>query len=311
MQRREFLASAALATIFSTSKAMAAADRPTIALVLKSLKNEFFMLMADGAQRHASAHASRYALDVQGVQEETDVAGQTLIIKKLINARVSALLVVPADSAAMLPVLLEAIAAGILVINLDNKLDDRALVTAGVSIPFVGPSNFAGARAVGDYVARKLQAGSKVGIIEGPPGSINAKARSDGFREAMQGAGMLVAGVRSGYWEVARGSAAANELIKAVPDVTALLCGNDNMAIGAASAVDQAHKRGRILVAGYDNIPAIRPLLQDGRILVTADQFPARQAEYGLNLALEALQTHKQQRDLPTIVQTPVSVVAR
>ncbi|MFR9705047.1 substrate-binding domain-containing protein, partial [Aeromonas sanarellii] len=88
---------------------------------------------------------------------------------------------------------------------MDNKLDDRALVLEGVNIPFVGPSNFAGARSVGEQVAKALPPGSKVGLIEGPPGAINSRARSDGFRAALRAAGMLVAGIRSGYWDTEQG----------------------------------------------------------------------------------------------------------
>ncbi|HEY9104251.1 sugar ABC transporter substrate-binding protein [Chitinimonas sp.] len=308
MNRRRFLESA-LAGAVCLSPAWATGKKPVIALLLKSMRNEFFRVMADGARAHQARRKDDYELILQGVQEETDVKGQQALIEQLLAKRVDAIVIVPADSVTMLPILLKAISAGVLVINLDNKLDDRALASAQVNIPFVGPSNFNGARGVGDYMARLLPAGSKVGLIEGPPGSINAKARSDGYRDAMRRAGMEIAGIRSGYWEIERGEAAATELLEAEPTLKALLCGNDNMAIGAARAVEAKGRRGQVLIAGYDHIPAIKPLIAVGSVTATADQYPARQAEYALDLAIKALAAHTPQAELPGIVQTPVQLV--
>ncbi|MFQ2824571.1 substrate-binding domain-containing protein [Aeromonas allosaccharophila] len=107
--------------------------KPTIGMVLKSVRNEFFIEMAKGAQRYAKAHPDTLTLQLEGIQQEVDVSGQEAIIRTMIAQKVDALIVVPTDSVAMLPVLMEAIRAGILVINMDNKLDDRALVLEGVN----------------------------------------------------------------------------------------------------------------------------------------------------------------------------------
>lgn len=296
----------AAVALFAVSEVSA---KPTIGMVLKSVRNEFFIEMAKGAQRYAKAHPDTLTLQLEGIQQEVDVSGQEAIIRTMIAQKVDALIVVPTDSVAMLPVLMEAIRAGILVINMDNKLDDRALVLEGVNIPFVGPSNFVGARSVGEYVAKALPAGSKVGLIEGPPGAINSRARSDGFRAALRAADMVVAGVRSGYWDVAQGKSATIDLLKATPDVKALLCGNDNMAIGAAQALAELGLKGKVLLGGYDNIPGIHSYLSDGSVAATADQYPGKQAQYALDLALKALAQNTPQADLPGIVQTPVALV--
>ncbi|MGC0152609.1 substrate-binding domain-containing protein [Chromobacterium vaccinii] len=287
--------------------AFGAARRPAITIALKSLRNQFFTMMIAGADQHRVSHAGEYQLTIEGVQEETDVKGQQAIVQRCLERRDDALIIAPADSSAMIPILLKAVAAGMLVINVDNKLDERALVKANVNIPFVGPSNFNGARVVGDYILRGLKPGSKVGIIEGLSQSINAKARSDGFRESIRGAGMTLAGMRWGYWVSDRGRQAALELLDATPDLAALLCGNDNMAIGAAEAV--AARRRKVLIGGYDNITDVAPYLASGRIAATADQHPALQMQYALDLALQSLRNHVRQANIQTITQTPVDLV--
>ncbi|KJV24677.1 LacI family transcriptional regulator [Aquitalea magnusonii] len=297
--------------VWYCTRAWASGRTPQIAMVLKSMRNEFFQAMAEGARRHAVQNEGRYRLLLEGITVETDYQRQQEIIKNLLARQIDALIVVPSDSVAMIPPLLKAVQSKTLVVTLDNKLDDRELAGKGVNIPFVGPSNFAGARAAGEYIAGLLPIHSEVGIIEGPSAHINAKARSDGYRMAMFNKSMQVSGVQSGYWEIEGGQQAATALMKKSPGIRALLCGNDNMAIGASKAVDALGLKDKVLICGYDNIPAVRPYMTAGKIQATIDQHPDKQAEYALDLALRALQNHILQDDLPAIVQTPFQLVSK
>ena len=95
------------------------------------------------------------------------------------------------------------------------------------------------------------------------------------------------------------------------PKITALLCGNDNMAIGAVSAIKAAGKLGKVKVIGYDNINAIKPMLKDGRVLATADQFASQQAVFGIETVLKALTDKKKQSSLSGAVETKVQLVTK
>lgn len=127
----------------------------------------------------------------------------------------------------------------------------------------------------------------------------------------MRTARMTIAGIRSGYWDRDWDIPAAADLLRAEPDVKALLCGNDNMAIGAVRAVVEAGLQGKVLIGGYDHIPGIQPYIDDGRVLATADQYPGKQAQYALDLALKALAPEHETGGLARIVQTPVELVVR
>lgn len=83
------------------------------------------------------------------------------------------------------------------------------------------------------------------------------------------------------------------------------------MAIGAVSAVRAAGKTGKVYVVGYDDIDAIKPMLADGRVLATANQYAAKQAVFGIDTALKALSEHKKQADLAGVVETPVDLVTK
>jgi len=77
-----------------------------------------------------------------------------------------------------------ALDAGIVVVNIDNRLDADVLRERGVTIPFVGPDNRKGARAVGEFVAAQLAQGDPVAIVEGAPNAYNAVQRKLGFDDA-------------------------------------------------------------------------------------------------------------------------------
>jgi ribose transport system substrate-binding protein len=288
-----------------------AAGAPHVALVMKSLANPFFKAMADGANAHAAQHAGEYKLTVMGIDNETDKASQIKLVEKMIANKVDAIVLAPADSRDLVPVVKKALAAGIIVVNIDNKLDDRLLAEEGINVPFVGPSNRAGARDVGQFLAGRLHSGDKVAIIEGISSTTNAQARTAGFREAMSAVGANVVAVQSGQWETENAHEVAADLLKQHPDLLAILCGNDSMALGASAAVEAAGLHGRVMVVGYDNIPSVKPLLADGRLLATADQFAAQQAVFGIQLALKAMADHTPQDALPSMQQTPVKLITR
>jgi ribose transport system substrate-binding protein len=303
-------AACALATV-PAAFAADTAQKPKVALVMKSLANEFFLTMEDGAKAYQKDHADDFELISNGIKDESDTASQIRIVEQMIVSKVNALVIAPADSKALVPVLKKAMDAGITVINIDNQLDADVLKSKSLKVPFVGPDNRKGARLVGDYLATKLQAGDEVGIIEGVSTTTNAQMRTAGFKDAMEAAKMKIVSVQSGNWEIDKGNAVSSAMLNEYPNLKALLAGNDSMALGAVSAVRAAGKAGKVQVVGYDNINAIKPMLKDGRVLATADQFAARQAVFGIQAALKLAKGEKVDVDANNVIQTPVELVTQ
>jgi ribose transport system substrate-binding protein len=281
--------------------------KPKVALVMKSLANEFFQTMAEGAKKHQASHATDYDLIVNGIKNETDLAEQVGLVEQMVAQGVQAIVIAPADSKALIPALKRAKDAGVLVINIDNKLDADTLTQAGLTAPFVGPDNRAGAKAVGEVLAKKLKAGDEVAILEGVTTAYNSQQRRAGFEDAMNAAGMKIISVQSGQWEMEKANGVAAGILAANPNVKALLCANDNMALGAAAAVQAAGKAGQVEIVGFDNIAALKPLLADGRVLATADQHGDQLAVFGIEAALKILKD----KSTPADQQTPVDVVTK
>ena len=303
---------AAAATAVPLSSAFAdTPEKPKVALVMKSLANEFFLTMEDGAKAYQKDHSGDFELISNGIKDETDTAGQTRIVEQMILAKVNALVIAPSDSKAMVPVIKKAVDAGITVINIDNQLDPAVIKSKNISVPFVGPDNRKGARLVGEYLAKQLKAGDEVGIIEGVSTTTNAQQRTAGFKDAMEAAQIKVVSLQSGDWEIDKGNKVAASILSEYPDVKALLAGNDSMAVGAVSAVRAAGKAGKVQVVGYDNINAIKPMLKDGRVLATADQYAAKQAVFGIETALKIIKGEKVDSGTNGVIETPVELVTK
>jgi ribose transport system substrate-binding protein len=274
---------------------------------MKSLANEFFQTMADGAGAWQKQKADDFELISNGIRNETDLAQQVALVEQMIARGVDAIVIAPADSKALVPVLKRAQEAGIVVVNIDNRLDRGVLAEAGATIPFVGPDNREGARLVGEELAKQLKRGDQVAILEGVPTAFNAQQRRAGFEDAMQAAGAAVVAVQSASWEMEKANSVTAALLTAHPDLAAILASNDSMALGAAAAVKAAGKEARVRIVGFDNISAVQDLIREGRVLATADQHGGQLAVYGIEAALSILKGEA----APENKKTPVDLVTK
>ncbi len=281
------------------------AGKPRIALVMKSLANEFFKTMEDGARAHQKEHAGQYELITNGIKDERDVAKQINLVEEMIAQGVDAIVIAPADSKAMVGVCKRAMDAGIVVVNIDNKFDKDALAEKAVAIPFVGPDNRKGARLAGDFLAKHLQKGDKVAIVEGIPNAINGILRKQGFEDAAKAAGLEIATSQTAYWETEKAENVVSAMITQHPDLKGVMCANDSMALGAVAALKAAGKLDDVLVVGFDNITAIQQLMREGKVLCTVDQHADQIAVYGILYALDILADKAPPKDK----ETPVDLI--
>jgi ribose transport system substrate-binding protein len=278
--------------------------KPVIGLVMKSLANEFFKDMEEGAVKHAQERGDLTLVPV-GMHSETDIDTQISAIENFITQKVDAIVVAPADSRALVPPLARAIKAGIIVINIDVALDEAAKKQAGVDLAFVGPDNRAGAKMSGDVLAKALGTGGKVVIIEGNPGADNAQQRKRGFDDSVKEGKLDLVDSRTAHWETEEANSVFSNILTAHPDVQGVMAANDSMALGVVKAIDASGKSGKIKVVGFDNIAAVQPLLKDGKLVATVDQFGSQMAANGIDYAMKALKGEK----LEGWIKTPIKLV--
>lgn len=283
MKLINFAAAAATGILLSVTAAMAD-DKPVVGLVMKSLANEFFQNMMVGAEEHEKARGD-YKLVAVGMQNETDFESQINAVENFITQGVDAIVIAPADSRAMVRPIKKAIAAGIIVVNFDVALDAAAKEQQGLDLAFVGPDNRGGAKLAGDALAQALGDGGKVVIIEGNPGADNANERRLGFEASVAEFGLDLLDSRTAHWETEEANQVFSTMLTANPDIQGVMAANDSMAVGVVKALESAG-RSDILVVGFDNIPAVGPMVADGRMLATVDQFGQKMAADAIDLAL-------------------------
>ena len=154
----------------------AVAGKPTIALVVKTLNNPFFIEMQQGAEEAAKRLGVN--LVVQAADREVDVERQMQIVENLIERKVNALCIAPSGSREIVPVVVKANKAGIPVLVVDTRVDEKALAAAGGKLAtFIGSDNFDGGRIAGAFVAEKLGGQGSVAILEGIAGHETGDAR--------------------------------------------------------------------------------------------------------------------------------------
>ena len=263
--------------------------KPKVGLVMKSLANEFFMQMDEGAKAFAADNADLFDFETVGMKDERDFAAQVEAIENYITKQFDVIVIAPADSRAMVEPLAQAIDAGIVVVNIDVALDEQAKEEAGVELAFFGPDNRAGAKLAGDELGKLLGEGGKVVILEGNPEADNAVQRQLGFVDSVEEYGLDLLESRTANWEQELANGLMTDYLTKYPDVQGVMAANDSMALGVNSALEAAGKIGEIAFVGFDNIPGVRPLVADGSMLATIEQFGAHMAVFGIEFGLREL----------------------
>ncbi|MDR1509351.1 MAG: sugar ABC transporter substrate-binding protein [Synergistaceae bacterium] len=305
---KKILIIALAATLFAfCCTAAPAAEKPVIGLVMKSLANEFFKTMEEGARKFA-AEDGTFELIPVGMNSETDIDTQINAMENFISQKVDMIILAPADSVGLVPSVKKAIDAGILVVNFDVTLDKQALKDNDLpeDFLFVGPDNEEGSYLVGNFLGGKIGKGAKVIIIEGNPGADNAKQRKAGFMKSVADYEFELLESTTAHWETEEANTVMTNLLTRYPEAQGVMCANDSMALGVVRAIEAAGKSGQIQVVGFDNIGACQELIKEGKMLATVDQFGPEMAANAIKVGFRIKGGEK----LSGWVRTDVKVVS-
>lgn len=291
MSRRQLLlAGAAGSLVLMSGVAPAfAANKPKVGLVMKSLANEFFKQMQAGAEKYAAENKDKFDFKAVGMKDERDFAAQVDAVENFVTQKYDIIVVAPADSKAMVTPLAKALKAGVKVINIDVELDAGAKKSAGIDLAFFGPDNRGGAKLAGDALAKALGAGGKVVILEGNPEADNAQQRKAGFMDSITEGKLDLLDSKTAHWETEEANTLMTNFLTQHQDIQGVMAANDSMALGVVKALDAAGLSGKVKVVGFDNIPAVQPLIKGGKMLATVEQYGAKMAAMGVDYGLREM----------------------
>ena len=272
----------------ATEEPASGAAEITVALVMKTLTNPFFVEMEKGA-REAEVELGINLLVKTGAQE-TSIEQQITIIDNLIEDQVDAIVVAPADSTELLPVLKKAQDAGIVIINVDNRLDPEAAEQVGlVGVPYISVDNEQGAYLSARYISDQITTPTQVAILEGIRSAGNAEDRKNGALRALgENDNVQVVAMETAHWKIDEAYEVTGQLFEQYPDIGALFCANDMMAFGVLRYLEETGQTG-VLVAAYDALEEAKEAIRAGTLAATIDQQAALQAYTGVQYAVRAL----------------------
>lgn len=277
--------------------------KPTIAFIMKTLNNPFFINMQRGAQDAADSLGAD--LIIQAAEREVDVEKQLQIVENMIQRRVAALCITPSGSKEIVPGIVKANRAAIPLLVVDTRIDAQTLQQAGGQITtFIGSDNEDGGRIAAEYIIRRLKRKGRVAVLEGIPGHETGDARLKGFREAIARApGIEIVASQTANWERDQGFTVFQNILQSDPDVEALFACNDMMALGAVEAIAAAERTGDIIVVGFDAVEDARVAIGQGLMAASVAQHPYEMGFIAVQKVLELLNGEKIPPEIPVTIE--------
>jgi ribose transport system substrate-binding protein len=280
------------ASVTPPPAASAPATRARIALVMKTLTSPFFVEMEKGARR-AEAELGVELL-VKTAAQETSIEQQIAIIDQLTRAKVDAIVIAPGDSYRLIPGLKKAQDAGIVVVNVDNRLDPTFARKQGLSgVPFISVDNRKAVYQATKFLTQEVREPTQAAIIEGIRSASNAEDRKQGALQAFaENPKVSLVGSESANWKIDDAYEVARKLFTAHPRIKLLVCANDMMALGAIRYLQEARIQG-VKVAGYDALDEARQAMREGWLAASVDQQAGQQGFMGVAYAVRMLKGEK------------------
>ncbi|KJF65902.1 ABC transporter substrate-binding protein [Rhizobium nepotum] len=211
----------------------------------------------------------------------TDAAGsaakQVADVNSMIAQGVDVIFLAPREEKPLIPAVMAAKKAGIPVFLLDRNVDQKLAKAGEDYVTFIGSDFVEEGRRVAEWLAKNANGKSKIIELEGTTGSSPANDRKKGFDEAIKAAGGFeIVASQTGDFARDKGRQVAESLLQAHPDADVIYAHNDEMAIGAISAIEAAGKvPGKdILVLSIDGGKEAVQAVVDGTIAAVVECNP-------------------------------------
>jgi simple sugar transport system substrate-binding protein len=279
----------------------AGSDSKTIKVgLITKFPVDFYDTMVDAVKKYDSEHADVEVVYGQG-KSGTDDEGVIAIIENMITQQVKAIAVTP-TSPNVQGALDKAVKAGIKVVLIDNDIPGW---TGKSSV--VATDNLAGGKLAGEWMAKKLQPGSTVAILQGRLGNPSLDDRVKGFKQTLGSAATIVAEPATDCDET-KGLNAAQDILTRNPNITAIYGACGPPISGALQAIKAANKKaGSITVVGFDASPGEVTAIAAGEQAASVAQFPAKMGSMGIDTAVKAARGE----NVPPNVDTGTEMVTK
>jgi D-allose transport system substrate-binding protein len=262
------------------------ANQAEYAVILKTLASPFWQGVKDGVERRAAELGIR--VDVYAANSEDDVEGQVQLLENCITRGYKAIAVAPISPVNLNSQIAAATRRGIYVVNIDEMVDRDNLRSQGGAVQgFVATDNVSVGRLGAGFIITSLPGGGDVAIIEGRAGNVSGEDRKNGATQAFSSAsGFNLVASQPADWDRTLAFDLANNYLTRFPNLRAIYCCNDTMAMGALEAVRRSNRN--VIVVGTDGNPDAIASVKAGELGATVAQDTNAIGSIGLDLLIDA-----------------------
>jgi ribose transport system substrate-binding protein len=293
--RRTALALSAVGLVALWASGAQAAGK--IGFSVSTQVNPFYKAMADGVRDQGKADG----MEVTVLNAEDKLEKQIADVEDLIQKKVD-VIVINATHDGAAAVLNKAADAGIPVITLQRGVPGAKVVS------HIGTDNVVIGREGAEWIAKKLNGKGNVVVMEGIPGAASSEDRKKGSAEVWpKYPGLKIVAQQSGKYDRAVALGVMENILQAQPQIDAVFCFNDEMAMGAVAAV-KAAKRTGITITGMDANKDAREAVERGELAMTIALPPY---DIGKTGALYAKWLMTKEKPVPPRTVMPVSFITK
>lgn len=257
------------------------------AYVVKNQTNPFFISMAQGFEDACKEYGIEYV--IQATESEDEIDAQIQMCETLLTQNYDAVMVTPLSSSAVVPFVQSCNDADVPIILVDTGADEEALAAIGAEVDFFATSdNKQSGVLAAQALVETLGDSGNIAILNGSAGASTAVAISEGFHEVLDNSGLTIVAEQAADWNRNLGYDVFTNIISANPNLDGVVCANDEMALGAVRAMEDA---GMDMIpifsinATQDGIDAVKA----GTIAGTVDKKPYEQGYIAVERAISIL----------------------
>ncbi|QDK71625.1 substrate-binding domain-containing protein [Lactococcus protaetiae] len=270
-------------------------DELKIGVSISTTNNPYFVSMDNAIQAMAKKNNTKITVS----DAQNDSATQLNDIQNFISQNVDAILINPVDSDAIVPAINAANNAHIPVIAMDRGSN------GGTVLATVASDNVAAGKMAAEAVKDLVGAHAKVLELSGTPGASSTIDRGKGFNDEAKLLGLTILSSQSANFDRTTALNTTQNMLQSHKDVQAIFAQNDEMALGAAKAVQATGQK--IAIFGIDGESETHDAIKAGTVTGTVAQAPAKIGE----MALQAAYDYYQGKEVSKTINSPIYLVTK
>lgn len=273
-----------------------ASDKAKVGLIVSTLNNPFFVKLKEGAE----AKAEKLGYELLIMDSQNDPAKEVSNMEDMTSKGVSIVLLNPVDSDAAIAAIQVANNLGTPVITLDR------MSNAGDVVTHIASDNVAGGVMAAKYIIEQLGGEGNVVELEGTAGSSATRDRGAGFNKGIKDANFNVVAKQTADFDRTKGLSVMENILQGKKDIKAVFAHNDEMALGALKALQDA-KLNDVIVVGFDATDDAVESVKKGELAATV----AQQPEIIGSLGIETMDKVLKGESVDSFIPVELQLVAR